>query len=141
MLGLAVLMVILVASISYEPEPADEALGEVLQQFNFVFPDRGKSQSPVGVPPVLDYKATNVTQEADGTAAFTLTVEYSGQAFGAPKVEGAPRPRAPGGIDVFRFAVAAWKKPAGEKMKEDPRRARARMMGRATKDIDVVMPK
>ncbi len=139
MLGLAAIMVILVGSVSYEPEPPDEALPEVLQQFNIVFPDRGKSQSPVGIPALLDYKATNATQASDGAVSFTLDVEFNSQGFGAPKIDGGPKPRAP--FDIFRFAVAAWKKPAGEKIKEDPRRARARMLNRGNKDIDVVMPK
>ncbi len=140
MLGLAALMVVLIGSVSYEPEAPEDALPEVLQQFNFVFPDHGKSRSPVGVPPLLDYKATSVRQEPGGSAAFVLSVEYNGQGLGGPKLEGAPKARAPGGLDIFRFAVAAWKLPAGEKMKEDPRRARNRMLNRNDKQVDVVMP-
>ena len=141
MLALALVMVILIGSISYEPEPAADALPEVLQQFNFVFPNRGKSQAPINIVTPLSYKATDTSQASDGSANFTLNVEFAG--LGGPQFDNdnkKKKPLAPGGIDVFRFAVAAWKKPAGEKIKEDPRMARGRGLGRGGKDSNVVMP-
>jgi ABC-type transport system involved in multi-copper enzyme maturation permease subunit len=150
MLGLGALMVLLVASISYEPQGPGDALPEVLNQFNFVFPDRGRSKMPVAVPPLLDYKASEAALAADGTISFALSAEYTEKAFRGPKVgtdkkedeKPKEKPKAPGGIDVFRFAVAAWKLPAGEKIKEDPRQARNRLMnqGGTDKKIELVMP-
>lgn len=152
MLGLACLMVLLVGSVSYTPEGPGEALPEVLEQFNIVFPDRGRSKLPVAVPPMLEYKASEAAQAADGTISFTLSVEFTDKAFRGPRVnnddkkddkkdEKKEKPKAPGGIDVFRFAVAAWKLPAGEKIKEDTRQVRDRMTNRGGTDkkLEVVM--
>jgi ABC-type transport system involved in multi-copper enzyme maturation permease subunit len=143
MLGLALVMVILVGSVSYEPEPPDEALPEVLQQFNFIFPDRGQSKSPSAVPAFLDYKAKNATQSSDGTVNFTLTVEENLKGLGIPELdkkkdEDKPKPRT--NIGAFRFAVATWKLPAGEKLKEDPRVARNKMLNQGQKKLDIVLP-
>lgn len=163
MLALALLMVVLVGSVSYEPEGPGQGLPEVLDQFNIVFPDRGRSQSPVGIPMPLAYTPSEAGLAADGTITFNLAVEYTDQPFrarnaevkdGAAKKDGAkdetkdakeepkPKPKAPGGMDVFRFAVAAWKLPAGEKIKEDPRQARNRLLnqGGGDKKLEIVMP-
>lgn len=158
MLGLALLMILLVGSVSYEPEGPGAGLPEVLDQFNIVFPDKGRSQYPVGIPMPLAYTPSEAGLAADGTMTFNLTVEYTDQPFkrrgiGAaePKEENKeekkdekkPKPKPPGGIDVFRFAVAAWKLPAGEKIKEDPRQVRNRLNnqgGGTDKKLELVMP-
>lgn len=159
MLGLGTLMILLVGSISYEPEPPNEALPEVLKQFNFVFPNRSKSQQPVNIPLMLDYKAKDASELTDGTVKFTLTVEFNPDIF-RPKIDekkdkdkdkgkdnekekekdnekDKPKPRAP--LDVFRYAVAAWKLPAGEKIKENPLKARAKKLN-SEKQVEIVMP-
>ncbi|MDY3554859.1 ABC transporter permease [Gemmata sp. JC717] len=163
MLGLALLMVALVGSVSYEPEGPGAGLPKVLDQFNIVFPDKGRSQYPVGIPMPLAYTPSEAGLAADGTMTFNLTVEYTDQPFrgrgpaagnDAPKKEDSkdekkdakeepkPKPKAPGGMDVFRFAIAAWKLPAGEKIKEDPRQARNRFInqGGGEKKLEIVMP-
>jgi ABC-type transport system involved in multi-copper enzyme maturation permease subunit len=143
MLGLGLIMVILVASVSYEPEAPEDALPEVLQQFNFVFPDRGKSRMPSAVPAFLDYKAKNATQASDGTVNFTLTVEENFKGLGVPQLEkkdkDEEKPKRTN-LGAFRFAVATWKLPAGEKLKQDPRMGRNKMLTQGDKKLDIVLP-
>jgi hypothetical protein len=136
MLGLGLIMVILVGSVSYEPEAPEDALPEVLQQFNFVFPDRGKSRMPSAVPAFLDYKAKNATQASDGTVNFTLTVEENLKGFGVPQLDNdkeEKKPKKRTNLGAFRFAVATWKLPAGEKLKQDPRMGRNKMLTQGDK--------
>jgi ABC-type transport system involved in multi-copper enzyme maturation permease subunit len=158
MLGLGTLMILLVGSISYEPEPPNEALPEVLKQFNFVFPNRSKSQQPVNLPVLLDYKAKDASELTDGSVKFTLTVEFNPDVF-KPKID-EKKDKDKGKDnekekekdnekeknklkflvpDMFRSAVAAWKLPAGEKIKENPLKARAKKLN-SEKQVEIVKP-
>eukprot|EP01137_Pigoraptor_chileana_P019971 Opistho-2@81747 len=80
MLGLSALLIVLVASISYAPAPAADALSKLLEgqrfdpsRFHIVFPDRGKSTAPTGVPARVDYRPADVQDTPNG-AKFVLRV-------------------------------------------------------------------
>lgn len=148
MLGLSLLTVVLVASVSYTPEPPEQALPEIVQQFAIIFPDRGRSAAPTGVGRP-DFTVKDAARDADGAVRFVLAVGPAAGAGPVPaevKADGEkpdrPAPAAaPPGPDLFRYAVLAWKSPAGDKIK-DPR---ARNRGRGgnpggNKEMEIVMP-
>lgn len=164
MLGLSALLILLVASISYRPAPAADALPTLLERqpvFGIIFPDRGKSDSPTGVPARVDYKAAAVEETPNG-AKFVLKVRPHRDAprkrFDAPgdKAEKADKAEKgdkgdakepndddpaddPKGPDGFRWAVYAWKQPAGEKVK-NPFADKARKAGPDRRDLEIVTP-
>ena len=93
--------------------------------------DTGQSKGFGFVEMSTDAEAQTAIQQMNGTSLDGRQIKVN-----------EAKPKAPGGIDVFRFAVAAWKLPAGEKIKEDPRQARNRLMnqGGTDKKIELVMP-
>ncbi|MDB5308603.1 MAG: transporter permease [Gemmataceae bacterium] len=110
MLALSVLLVVVVASISFAPAPPDEALPKVMQNFRMIFPDRGKSAAPTGVP--VEYKTADAEATPNG-AKFVLTAASPK----APKSATADAEKDGAPADGFRYAVYAWREPAGEKNK------------------------
>jgi ABC-type transport system involved in multi-copper enzyme maturation permease subunit len=76
MLGLAVLTIVIVASISFEPQSGDEAFNNITKRFTQVFRNRGTDNEEIGtrvptfvglqrIPIQLNYKAYDV-QKLDG---------------------------------------------------------------------------
>jgi ABC-type transport system involved in multi-copper enzyme maturation permease subunit len=84
MAGLSGVLILLIASISFRPVPAEEALASIVRQseFQLVYPDRGRGLMPEFVPvhyEVKDVKA--LTQAATPEAQdyrFTLAVHEMG---------------------------------------------------------------
>jgi ABC-type transport system involved in multi-copper enzyme maturation permease subunit len=165
MLGLSALLILLVASISYRPAAASEALPKLLapppwemNRFGIIFPDRGKSTAPTGVPARVDYLPAEVQDRPNG-GTFVLKVrphrnptptrppaveeggdggEKGVKAKAKPKAEDDPADD-PKGPDGFRWAVYAWKQPAGEKVK-NPFAEKAKKAGPERQQLEVVMP-
>lgn len=152
MLAMSALLIILVASISYTPETPGEGLERVMRQsFNLIYPDRGASKVPTGVADpkrqfnTLNYRVSDGEKNADGTVAFKLridpntgtttstTVDKDGKSttVSKPSVE-------EGSIDLFRYAVLAWKSPPGRKLSEIMPEARRENRGRA--EMQLVLP-
>ncbi|HYH69563.1 MAG TPA: hypothetical protein VD866_33010, partial [Urbifossiella sp.] len=165
MLALSVLLVVLVASISYRPAAPSDALPRLLggqgefNRFAVIFPDRGKSPAPTGVPAQVDYRAADVKDAPNG-GTFVLKVRPHRNSMRPPAVEedgddgdkGDKREKAkakprgeddpaddPKGPDGFRWAVYAWKEPAGEKLKT-PFAEKARRGGPERAHLELVMP-
>lgn len=168
MLAGSALLVLLVASISYRPAPASDALPRLLaprpgepNRFAVIFPDRGKSPAPTGVPAQVDYRAAEV-QDAPNGATFVLKVrphrnptppkkaaaeeededgekvEKKAKEKAKPKAEDDPADD-PKGPDGFRWAVFAWKQPAGEKIK-NPFAEKMKKAGPERAQLEIVTP-
>jgi ABC-type transport system involved in multi-copper enzyme maturation permease subunit len=110
MLAMSVLLIVVVASVSFTPAPPDEVLSTMVQSFRMIFPDRGKSTAPTGM--LVEYKTGDVEATPNG-AKFVLTaVTPKGSkpvAFN-PEKDDVP-------MEGFRYAVFTWRQPAGEKIK------------------------
>lgn len=145
MLGLSALLILFLASISFTAEPPAEALPKVLPKFGIIFPDRGASAAPTGVPNSPRYRSTGEQQAADGSVTFTLEVgperkDEKGKDEGNNKEKEADA-KPPSGPDGFRYAVFAWTKPAGPKL-ENPfanRGGRGRNPNSAN-ELEIVTP-
>jgi ABC-type transport system involved in multi-copper enzyme maturation permease subunit len=108
MLAMAALVALVVASVSFTPDPAEKALPGVLKMFFVIFPDKGKSAAFTGVSQKsLEYTANKTEESADGTIRFALNV----------KAKEDEKERSGAQVDTFRYSVFAWSKPAGEKIK------------------------
>jgi ABC-type transport system involved in multi-copper enzyme maturation permease subunit len=93
MLGLTVVLLLLLASLSFTPAPAEEVVPELVQRFALYIPDRGQAQ-PVANSSGVEYQSSDIkTDRSDVT--FRLRAKGSGQA----------------GADAFRRTVAGWLKP------------------------------
>lgn len=170
MLVLSALLIVLVGSISYRPAPASDALPRLFgtqpwepNRFALIFPNRGKSTAPTGVPARVDYRAADVQNTPNG-GTFVLQVrphrdarprppeaeedggagekggkdDKGGKAKAKPKNEDDPADD-PKGPDGFRWAVYAWKQPAGEKIK-NPFAEKAKKSGRERVELEIVTP-
>jgi ABC-type transport system involved in multi-copper enzyme maturation permease subunit len=107
MLALATLVILVVASISFAPVPADEAFGPIVQRFQAVFPDKGRSRVISGSGD--RYEASDVRPEGGG---YRLRVTIAGQSSRTTNGK-----HDPAGGDSFRRAVAAWAKQPGRTLK------------------------
>ncbi|MBN9519064.1 ABC transporter permease subunit [bacterium] len=164
MLGLSALLVVLVASISYKPAPAADALPKLLggqpweppSRFTVIFPDRGKSTAPTGVPARVDYRPAAVEDTPGGGAKFVLRVrphrDTPRMKFDAPGEKAEKGDKAdtkepndddpaddPKGPDGFRWAVYAWAQPAGEKV-NNPFADKARRANPDKRLLELVTP-
>lgn len=111
MLALAGLVMLVVGSMSYTPAQPPEALDKIVQQFNMVFPDRGRSRAMTGSGGAT-FKAEDV-QPAGGGYKLRLVVKGT-RPFNTPaEVDGKPADP-PQGEDGFRETVAQWVKPPGK---------------------------
>ncbi len=166
MLALSLLLVLLVASISYRPAAPSDALPRLLggqgemNRFAIIFPDRGKSGAPTGVPAQVDYRPADVKDAPNG-GTFVLKVrphrnatpprppaaeDGDDAAKGAKDEKAKAKPKAeddpaddPKGPDGFRWAVYAWKQPAGEKIK-NPFGEKVKKAGPERAQLELVMP-
>ncbi|HEX4606760.1 MAG TPA: ABC transporter permease subunit [Urbifossiella sp.] len=156
MLGLSVLLIVLVASISYVPASATAALPQLLEgkpwdpsRFQVIFPDRGKSTSPTGVPARIDYRPADIQDTTNG-AKFVLRIRPHRD--DRPRKMDMPGDKAevkepaeddpaddPKGPDGFRWAVLAWTKPAGEKV-NNPFAEKARKANPNKAQLEIVTP-
>jgi ABC-type transport system involved in multi-copper enzyme maturation permease subunit len=96
-LGLAALVILLVASVSYTPVAADEALKTITREFRLVFPDRGNSfqARPSGVK----YEIEDLKQLND--AAAPQEGDYRFLLLASP-------------ADVFQRAASTWFNPPAQ---------------------------
>lgn len=107
MLALATLVILIVASISFAPVPADEAFGPIVKRFQVVFPDKGRSRVVSGSGD--RYEASDVRAEGGG---YRLRVTVAGQSSRTTNGK-----HDPAGGDSFRGTVAAWAKQPGRTFK------------------------
>jgi ABC-type transport system involved in multi-copper enzyme maturation permease subunit len=108
MLGLSALLILIVASVSFTPEPPDKAFSAIVHDFYRVFPDKGRSRVITGSSD-NHYDAANVRAEGGGYK-LRLTVD----AQSGLRVNG--KHEANQG-DSFRRTVAAWAKQPGKTIK------------------------
>lgn len=139
MLGLSGLLIVLVGSVSFRPDTATDALPKVTTLFRAIFPNRGQSSAPTGVPVLIEYRATDVREMPNG-ARFILEV-------GPPKSPGkdgktAEKAEGPNGsLDGFRYAVYAWCQPAGEKVNRPfGNQGDGRNRGQSRAELELVRP-
>jgi ABC-type transport system involved in multi-copper enzyme maturation permease subunit len=144
MLGLSLLLLVLLGSISYKPDAPEDALPRAMRSFAIIFPDRGASTAPTGVPTQIRYKAESI-QETPGGARFVLHADPR-ELRNKKGPDGKDLPEQEevmpkGGPDGFRYAVYAWKQPAGERLK-NPFADRGNQAGRARgrNEMELVMP-
>lgn len=117
LLGLSVLVCLITFSLSFKPDPPNEAFEKIVQKFTLVFPERGKGRLPVILADATFFTASNVQTTPDGYSLH-LTAKPSGnplirRVFGAPaetKDGNEEKSKQP---DSLRFAVVNWEKPAG----------------------------
>lgn len=141
MLALSLILIVLVASVSYTPDPPDQALPEVVETFNVIYPDRGESRAPTGVPGRIDFKVKDAVRTAEGGVSFVLGVGEHSLDPPDKKREEKPKADRPAGPDLFRFAVVAWKSPAGDKIKDPRARNRNRRANKGGEpEMEIVMP-
>jgi ABC-type transport system involved in multi-copper enzyme maturation permease subunit len=148
MLGLSSLLILLIASISYTPDPPAEALPQVLPKFAIIFPDRGTSNAPTGVPVFTRYEAAEPVENGDGSVSFTLEIgpekpKVEGKEEDKEKTEKKPEEKKPEvkpdlRNDGFRYAVFAWTKPPGPKI--DNPLAERRRNPNAKNQLEIVTP-
>ncbi len=93
MLGLTAILLVLIASLSFTPAPAEEVLPDLVKRFALYVPDQGKA-NPVALAPGTAYTATDI-QTNGSDVTFRLTAKG----------------------ESFRRAVAGWLKPAGPSTK------------------------
>ena len=142
MLALALFMVILVASISFAPDTPDKALPQVLSRFYIIFPDKGKSAAPTGVPSrLLEYSVSKSELGGDGVVRFTLEAKGKTNERDRPKGDepGARGENPFAQADPFRYSVLAWAKPPGEKVK-NPFGQNQKKRSSDEKTLELVMP-
>jgi ABC-type transport system involved in multi-copper enzyme maturation permease subunit len=143
MIGLSLLLVVILGSISYAPDAATDALPKALgREFQLIFPARGASSAPTGMP--VEYHATEIEDVSNG-AKFVLKVGPLKQE--ADQKNGQPEPQKPvdkkkDEPDMFRSAVYAWKEPAGEKIKNPFAKmgGQGKGGGRTKNEIEIVTP-
>jgi ABC-type transport system involved in multi-copper enzyme maturation permease subunit len=124
MIGLSTIVILLVASISYTPQPLDEGLRKALQsdQMRFVNSDRGTS-SKIGQF-FYQSEISDVTVLKEGgkpwESEFRFSIELSSLPFGVSGVEmdNAKEPtnvkKIDGDSDAFRGAVRYWASKPGQ---------------------------
>jgi ABC-type transport system involved in multi-copper enzyme maturation permease subunit len=120
MLGLSALAIVLIASLSFEPAPPSEAFTTIAQKFGTAYPNRGGGKEQIGIvvrrgpfnqalPLPIEFAATDVQRMDAGTGS---SGSYKFRLTAKPKdVAGPAGKQAMGGMDWFRFLVAAWAKP------------------------------
>lgn len=146
MLALAALTILFAASLTFDPQPADEAFPAMVKPFLIAFRDKGNDTEMIGIrdldpnapaprpsPLPLNYTATGVerkegTSRIAGKYDFQLTVGLSPQLLSDdPKVNIDPIDAS----EIFRIVVFCWKQvkypeakilvlPAGARRPEDP---------------------
>lgn len=111
MLVMSALVILLLASISFTPEPPKEAFDHIARQFIMVFPDKGLSRA-ISASFENQYAATDVRPEGGGYK-LRLTVKANPKDDTAFVPEGKDDKKAdkPPAGDSFRETVAAWSKP------------------------------
>jgi ABC-type transport system involved in multi-copper enzyme maturation permease subunit len=150
MLVLSALLIVLLGSVSYTPEEPVDALPRVLRTFQIIFPDKGGSTAPTGVPVQYALKATDV-QSAGGGAKFTLEIDprtYSTKKDkdGKDVLDADGKPEQIGelpkkGTDGFRYSVYAWRQPAGQRLANPFKDGRNKNKSAQAKgEIEIVMP-
>ncbi|HEY3789993.1 MAG TPA: hypothetical protein VGL71_14130, partial [Urbifossiella sp.] len=74
MLFLSAFLIVLLGSISYQPEAPAEALPKAMSIFGVIFPNRGASNAPTASPIQFQYKAAEIEETSNG-AKFLLEVD------------------------------------------------------------------
>lgn len=131
MLGLSALAILIVGSMSFEPAPAERAFDKVVNRFNAIFPDKGRSRYVSGGSS-SEYKVSDVAP-AGGGHHFRLTV--TAQPNSRVHHDGKAGPDPDRG-DSFRAAVAQWAGQTGQtvSVKKDGKKFEGSMPTRSTDD-------
>ena len=131
MLGLGTLLILVLGSITYTAETAEQALtgsDTFLRKFNLIYPDKGQSKAPTGMPGVR-YGASQAEDSAGHSAAFTLDV-IAEPDRAAPESHG----------QSFRHAVYTWHQPAGKKVDLGALRGKGKGPPRSESELEFVEP-
>jgi ABC-type transport system involved in multi-copper enzyme maturation permease subunit len=94
LLAMSGLLILFVATMSFEPAPPQAAFDQIAARFAAVFPDEGRGKVPVFLAGAK-YAAEDVTDQGGGKYALRLKVTPTGDA------------------DGLRTAAANWLRPAG----------------------------
>lgn len=114
MLGISALLIGVAATMSFTPVAPEKAFDTIVQQFNMVFPEKGRSRVFTGSSD--KYDASDVRPSGSG---YQLRLTVTGQGQGTITDSKGTRPVLDQG-DSFRRTVASWAKPAGKTIKVDP---------------------
>src|SRR6266545_465776 len=118
MLAMSALVILLLGSISFTPEPPQEALDYVAKQFVLVFPDKGLSRS-ISASFENNYRAADVQPQGNGyklrvlVSANRRTPRDEPGEVGGKVEKKAEKVDKPSG-DSFRETVVAWSRPPGQ---------------------------
>lgn len=104
MLAFSALVIVIVASISFTPAPADEAFDNIVKSFNLVYPEKGRSRVMTGSN--IEYAVADV-QTAGGGYKLRLKVPARANVV----MNDQPDPTQG---DSFRQTVSSWAKPANK---------------------------
>lgn len=125
MLALSTIMIFLIASISFTPRPAEEALPGFVKMFVLYIPDKGQSEA-VGAVAGTDYAAREIKRDRNDVK-FVL------------EVTSLKNPLAGDG-DPFRTAVAGWaKKPFKPEKIKLPKGALTGQAGASNEETELLM--
>lgn len=131
MLALSALVIVLLGSLSFAPEPPETAFNTILEQFRVVFPEKGMSRVFTGSSD--QYKAADVQPAGDG---YKLRVTVVARPNGGTITDAkGTRPILDQG-DSFRQAVASWAKPANKAGEVNPDNPGQRGKGPGEKRVE-----
>lgn len=137
MLGLAAVLIVITASMSFTPVPPADAFDAIVPQFNLVVPNKGQSNA-ISVENRNSYKASDV-EPAGGGYKLRLTVTGAASRdvdINTPDPAGGKGERPKG--DTFRTAVARWAAVTGETVRFDEKGKANK--NRNAKGVDVAVP-
>jgi ABC-type transport system involved in multi-copper enzyme maturation permease subunit len=109
MLGMSAVVILIVASMSFTPAPADKAFPTIVKDFNRFFPEKGRARGMVFSN--AEFKVENVT--AAGGGYKLRLVSPAKPTAGTITENGVTRNDMSRG-DSFRTVVAAWARGAGK---------------------------
>lgn len=114
LLVLALLIIVLTASISYTAAAPSQAFEQIVRSpdFGYVFPDRGQARVPVDLSEQVTYSVTNVRAVPGGYSLRLNTLPGGGGIRGPRFGPRGPVPQAGEAHDGFRFVVANWLQPS-----------------------------
>lgn len=136
MLALSAVVIVLAASMSFTPTEPGKAFGAIVQQFNVIVPEKGRSGAFVSGERV-SYSASDV-QPIDGGYKLRLTV--AGQTDRPDQADAAGGKSDPPAGDSFRTAVVRWAAATGETVRLNDKGKVAKGGRRGGKGVDLAMP-
>lgn len=112
MLVMSALVIILLGSLSFAPEPPKEAFDQIVRQFILVFPDKGLSRA-ISASSENVYSAPTVEKEGAGYKVRVSVRANRKSPQDDPAEPAGGKPEKPSG-DSFRETVLSWSRPAGQ---------------------------